>query len=55
MPKKEDLKFGTIFSDHMLMIEWDRESKWSAPKIVPYQDLKISPAASALHYGRFFF
>lgn len=51
MPKKEDLKFGALFSNHMLMIEWDEENKWSAPKIVPIQDLKLSPAASVLHYG----
>jgi hypothetical protein len=39
------------FSDHMLTIEWTTEGKWGKPKIVPYQDLKISPAASCLHYG----
>lgn len=50
-PNKEDLVFGHTFTDHMLMIEWDSETKWSAPRIVPYQDLKISPAASCLHYG----
>lgn len=50
-PAKEDLVFGKTFADHMLMIEWDQENEWNAPTIVPYQDLKISPAASALHYG----
>lgn len=50
-PKKEDLQFGHTISDHMLMIEWDQENKWNAPKIVPYQDLKISPAASCINYG----
>lgn len=51
LPKKEELKFGTTMSDHMLTMEWDVDKKWSAAKIVPYQDLKISPAASVLHYG----
>lgn len=51
MPPKEDLKFGQIFSDHMLTIEWNVDTKWSAPKIVPFQDLKLSPAASVLQYG----
>jgi len=50
-PKKEDLVFGTTLSDHMLTIEWDKQNGWSPPKIIPYQDLKISPAASSLHYG----
>jgi branched-chain amino acid aminotransferase len=50
-PAKELLQFGTTLSDHMLMIEWTK-GEWKDPKIVPYQDLKISPAASALHYGK---
>ena len=50
-PRKEDLTFGTTFADHMLMIEWDKKSLWGAPRIVPYQYLRLSPAASALHYG----
>ncbi|KAG7359756.1 aminotransferase [Nitzschia inconspicua] len=50
-PSKEDLKFGTTLSDHMLMIEWNVGKGWDTPKIVPYQDLRISPAASSLHYG----
>jgi branched-chain amino acid aminotransferase len=50
-PAKQDLVFGTTLSDHMLMIEWNKDTKWSDPRIVPYADLKISPAASCLHYG----
>lgn len=48
-PAKEDLTFGTTMSDHMLTIEWDQE--WKDPKIIPFEDLKLNPAASALHYG----
>lgn len=51
-PKKEDLVFGTTMSDHMLTVEWDLKNGWSAPKIIPYQNLSISPAASSLHYGK---
>lgn len=50
-PPKEELTFGTTFSDHMLMIDWDKDNQWGSPRIVPYQDLHLSPAASALHYG----
>lgn len=52
MPEKKDLKFGMTMSDHMLMIEWDDEQNWACPKIVPLQDLRLSPAASVLHYGK---
>lgn len=50
-PKNEDLLFGETMSDHMLMVEWDEQNKWGAPKIVPYQNLQISPVASCLNYG----
>ena len=39
----------------MLIVEWDEEQQWHAPKIVPYQDLKISPAASCINYGTILF
>jgi hypothetical protein len=51
-PTKEDLQFGTTLSDHMLKIEWNKENGWGTPRIVPYQDLQLSPAASCLHYGK---
>lgn len=47
----EELLFGLSFTDHMLEIDWDNENGWHAPVIKPYGDMKISPAASALHYG----
>lgn len=50
-PKKEDLLFGTTLSDHMLMVKWEKSNGWEAPKIVPYQNLSLSPAATSLHYG----
>jgi hypothetical protein len=48
-PWKKDLTL-TTFSDHMLMIEWNKASQWGPPRIVPYEDLRLSPAASSLHY-----
>lgn len=51
-PDQKDLVFGTVLTDHMLEVEWKKDQKsWSAPRIVPYHDLQISPAASCLHYG----
>jgi hypothetical protein len=47
---KDQLIFGKQFTPHMLQIQYTNK-QWSAPKIVPYQNLSISPAASGLHYG----
>ena len=52
MPSKEDLKFGKTFAPHMLTMHYsEAEGGWQAPEIVPFQDLKISPAAAALPWG----
>jgi len=52
MPSKEELKFGKTFAPHMLMMHYsEADGGWQPPEIVPFQDLKINPAAAALHYG----
>jgi branched-chain amino acid aminotransferase len=48
---KEELVFGKTFTDHILEIDWNSSSGWSAPQIKPFGDLQIHPAASSLHYG----
>ena len=51
IPKWEGLRFGTIFSDHMLTASWDVHEGWENPQIKPFQELSLSPAASSLHYA----
>jgi branched-chain amino acid aminotransferase len=48
---KEKLLFGVTKSDHMLEIDWSLKDGWTAPRIVPYHNLELDPACSALHYG----
>jgi branched-chain amino acid aminotransferase len=47
------LVFGKTFSDHMFMMEYiaDRGG-WQNPRVVPYQNLVLDPAAMVLHYGQ---
>ncbi|KAM7134444.1 LOW QUALITY PROTEIN: branched-chain-amino-acid aminotransferase, mitochondrial [Macrochelys suwanniensis] len=44
-------QFGKHFTDHMLLVEWDRERGWGQPHIKPFQNLSLHPASSALHYA----
>jgi len=50
----DNLKFGKILSDHMLVANYD-DGEWKDVSIVPYGDISISPSMSALHYGQAIF
>ena len=50
----DNLDFGSIFSDHMLVIDY-ANGEWQTPTIVPYGDFSLSPANPALHYGQAIF
>ncbi|MDR2273037.1 MAG: branched-chain amino acid aminotransferase [Sphingobacterium sp.] len=50
----DNLKFGKILSDHMLVADYD-DGEWKDVSIVPYGDISISPSMSALHYGQAIF
>lgn len=49
-----NLHLGKYFSDHMLVADF-KDEKWQQPQIIPYGDMAISPALSALHYGQSIF
>ena len=46
------LGFGHIFTDHMFIMEYDTGMGWHDARIVPYQEIPLSPAAMCLHYGQ---
>ncbi|MCD8740617.1 branched-chain amino acid aminotransferase [Mucilaginibacter roseus] len=50
----DNLPFGKTFSDHMLMVDY-ADGEWKNFQILPYGDISLSPAISALHYGQAFF
>ncbi|XP_072777682.1 branched-chain-amino-acid aminotransferase, mitochondrial isoform X1 [Taeniopygia guttata] len=50
-PPPQELLFGKVFTDHMLTVEWSRSGGWGRPQIRPFQELRLHPAASALHYA----
>jgi len=54
-PKPTDqnhLGFGKLFTDHMLVMEYHKETGWQEPEIKPYGNFSLDPATMALHYGQ---
>ncbi len=49
-----NLEFGKYISDHMLVAEYTN-GEWSEPVIMPFGELKMSPAMLSLHYGQSIF
>ncbi len=47
----DNLKFGHVFSDHMLECDF-KNGEWQAPKVVPYQPITLDPSAKIFHYGQ---
>ncbi len=46
------LPFGTIFTPHMFLMDYSQDKGWHNPRIVPFSDIKIHPAAIVLHYSQ---
>ena len=49
------LGFGRVFTDHMLLIDYNEGKGWHSPRIVPYGPLSFDPATCCLHYGQLIF
>ncbi|KAJ3431224.1 branched-chain-amino-acid aminotransferase [Anaeramoeba flamelloides] len=47
----KDYQFGKTYTDHILEIDYDEETKFSVPRIVPFHNFSMHPATSVLHYG----
>lgn len=47
--------FGTQFTDHMFILDYDAGQGWHDARIVPYQPIMMDPAAKVFHYGQTIF
>ncbi len=53
LPDKDDpLVFGTIFTDHMFIMNYETGKGWHDPRIVPYGEISLEPSAMVFHYGQ---
>ena len=44
--------FGRLFSEHMALINWDRNQGWHDAEILPYGPIQLDPGTSVLHYAQ---
>ncbi|MFR7992351.1 MAG: branched-chain amino acid aminotransferase [Lachnospiraceae bacterium] len=46
------LTFGTIFTDHMFIMNYESGKGWHDARIVPYQPISLDPSSMVFHYGQ---
>jgi branched-chain amino acid aminotransferase len=44
--------FGTHFTDHQIVIVWDKDRGWHSPQVIPYGPIMMDPSSAVLHYGQ---
>lgn len=54
-PDAKSLSFGSLFTDHMFVMEYDKGVGWHDAKITPYTHFSFDPAAMVFHYGQAIF
>ena len=50
-PDPSTLGFGKVFTDHMFIMDYSKDTGWTNARIVPFGNLSIHPASTVLHYG----
>jgi branched-chain amino acid aminotransferase len=48
----QKLGFGKIFTDHMFVMNYTEGQGWHDPRIEPFHNISLSPAAMVYHYGQ---
>ncbi len=51
-PDYSNLGFGKYFTDHMFMMDYTDGQGWHDARIVPFQNLSLSPATAVFHYAQ---
>ena len=47
----ENFGFGKYFTDHMFIMDYDRQNGWTNARIVPFGTIEMHPASTVFHYG----
>ncbi len=51
-PDQNKLGFGKHFTDHMFLMDYNKEQGWHDPRIVPFANISLSPACAVFHYAQ---
>ncbi len=51
-PDQNTLGFGSYFSDHMFVMDWNEAEGWHNAQITPYAPIPMDPASMVLHYAQ---
>ena len=51
-PDFSKLGFGTIFTDYMFVMDYEKGKGWINSRIEPYGPITLDPSAMVLHYGQ---
>jgi len=51
-PDQSKLGFGQYFTDHMFIMNYEDGKGWFDPRIIPYQNISLDPAAKVFHYAQ---
>ena len=44
--------FGTHFTDHQIVVVWEKGKGWHSAEVIPYGPILMDPSAAVLHYGQ---
>lgn len=51
-PNVDNLDFGSVFTDHMFIMNYEEGKGWHNGRVVPYAPIELDPAASVFHYAQ---
>ncbi len=47
-----DPVFGTKFTDHQVIVVWEKDKGWHSARVEPYGPILMDPSSAVLHYGQ---
>ncbi len=52
---ESNIGFGSLYTDHMFVMDYDAGKGWHSPRIVEYAPISLDPSSMCFHYGQMVF